>query len=66
VDGGGEFGVELPETEKDKVWLAELLLASVTRATNENWPVCVVDPLSWPPLLKLNPEGSDPEAMLHW
>lgn len=56
----------LPETENEKVRLAELLLESLTCATNENCPVCVVDPLSCPPLLKLNPEGSDPEPTLHW
>jgi hypothetical protein len=63
--GVGAVGVEADATEKENVLLAELLEASVTFATNENWPFWVVEPLSCPPLLKLKPEGSEPDATDH-
>ena len=63
--GVGVFGVDVAATEKEKLWLAVLFDASITFATKENWPLCVVEPLSCPPLLKLKPEGSEPDATDH-
>lgn len=65
VVGVGEFGVDVVATEKEKLWLAVLLAASVTFATKENCPLCVVEPLSCPPPLKVKPEGSEPDATDH-
>jgi hypothetical protein len=64
-DGVGVFGVGADATEKEKLWLAVLFDASLTFAVKENWPLCVVEPLSCPPLVKLKPEGSEPEATDH-
>jgi hypothetical protein len=64
-DGVGVLGVGADATEKENVRLAELFEASVTLATKENCPLCVVEPLSCPPLPKLKPEGSDPDATDH-
>lgn len=63
--GVGVFGVCAEATENAKLCVAELFDASVTRATNENCPVCEVDPLNCPVLLKLKPEGRDPEPTDH-
>ena len=61
----GVFGVDADAMESTKLWFAELLDASVTCATNENCPVCDVDPLNCPALLKPKPEGKDPDATDH-
>jgi hypothetical protein len=57
--------VDVDATEKEYVRLAELLEASVTLATNENWPLWVVEPLSCPTPLSAKPEGSVPDATDH-
>jgi hypothetical protein len=40
--------------------------ASVTCTAKENCPIWVGVPLNWPELVRVNPCGNDPDAILHW
>jgi hypothetical protein len=54
------------ETVSENDLLAVLFPASLTTTVKENCPVCVVEPLNSPVLLKENPCGNEPDATCHW
>jgi hypothetical protein len=63
-DGVGVFGFGAIEIAK--LCVAKLFEASVTLAMNENCPVWLVEPVNCPVVLKLKPDGRDPDATDHW
>ena len=54
------------KTATENVLLTVVFPASVTCAAKENCPTWVGVPLNWPELVRVNPCGNDPDAILHW
>jgi hypothetical protein len=54
------------KTATANVLLTVVFPASVTRTAKENCPIWVGVPLNWPELVRVNPCGNDPDAILHW